>query len=136
MTPNRAVLIGLSDRDARGPALRERLAGWVEQLGYEPAVVQDGRISISRVLERRCAATLLESGLVAESGEKVWRRVRPILGRRLVLMAREPRSDMFFEALQTGVGALLRLPARESMVRAAICAATGDANVAGYVHTR
>jgi DNA-binding response OmpR family regulator len=124
MIPNRTVLIGLNDRPDRSVELRERFADWVERLGYEPAVATDGRTAVAWVEERPLAASLVDSDLLGDMGEEVWRRVRPILGRRLVLMAREPRSDIIFEALRSGVGALLPLPARECMVRAAIQAAT------------
>jgi len=125
MTLHPSVLIGLSARDARRDALGERVAEWVRHLGYEPALTDDGAETLTWVQERVFAATLLDCRLAADTGERVWRRVRPIAGRRLVLMAREPRTDLWFEALRAGVGALLPLPPRESTVRAALRAATG-----------
>lgn len=125
MTPHPSVLIGLCTRDERLEWLGERVAEWVRHLGYEPAVTHDGAETLRWVQERVFAATLLDSQLAEETGERVWRRVRPIAGRRLVLMAREPRTDLWFEALRAGVGALLPLPPRESTVRAALRAATG-----------
>lgn len=121
MTPSPSVLIGLSVSDDVG----ERVAGWVRHLGYEPTVTLGGCETLAWVQERAFAASLLDAGLVAEAGEPLWRRVRPIAGRRLVLMVREPRRDLWFEALGTGVGAVLPMPPEESMVRAALDAAVG-----------
>ena len=127
MTHHPSVLIGLRARDARREALGERVADWVRDLGYEPAVCEDGAETLTWVREHvhAFAATLLDSRLAADTGERVWRRVRPIAGRRLVLMAAEPRTDLWFEALRAGVGAVLPLPPREATVRAALEAATG-----------
>ena len=117
--------IGLSACEVHREGLGERVASWVRHLGYETTVTEDGAQTLAWVEKRVFAAHLLDSRLVAETGERVWRRVRPIVGRRLVLMARQPRSDLFFEALRVGVGALLPLPPREATVRAALRAATG-----------
>ena len=125
MTLHPSVLIGLSARDVCRERLGERVAEWVRHLGYEPAVTNDGAETLAWVQERVFAATLLDCRLAADTGERVWRRVRPIAGRRLVLMAREPRTDLWFEALRAGVGAVLPLPPREATVRAALRAATG-----------
>lgn len=125
MTLHPSVLIGLSAHDARREELGERFAEWVRHLGYEPAVTDDGAQTLTWMQERVFAAALLDCRLAADTGERVWRRVRPIAGRRLVLMAREPRSDLWFEALRAGVGAVLPLPPREATVRAALRAATG-----------
>jgi len=121
MTLHPSVLIGLCDREVRG----ERVAEWVRHLGYEAAVTDDGTETLAWVRQRVFAAHLLDSRLVADTGEEVWRTVRPIVGRRLVLMAREPRTTLWFEALRAGVGAVLSLPPREEAVRAALAAATG-----------
>lgn len=125
MTPNRSVLIGTNVADAGDEELGDRLAGWVRDLGYEPTVSIDGGQTLAWVEERVFAVSLVDCRLVAETGEQVWRRVRPIMGRRLVLMAREPRNDLWFEALRAGVGALLPMPPREVTVRAALLAVTG-----------
>ena len=125
MTLHPSVLIGLSARDARREALGERVAEWVRHLGFEPSLSEDGAETLTWVRERAFAATLLDSRLAADTGERIWRSVRPIAGRRLVLMAREPRTDLWFEALRAGVGAVLPLPPREAAVRAALRAATG-----------
>ena len=103
MTLHPSVLIGLSVSDGVG----ESVAGWVRQLGYEPTVTLGGGETLAWVQEHACAASLLDAGLVAETGERVWRRVRPIVGRRLILMVREPRRDLWFEALGAGIGAVL-----------------------------
>jgi DNA-binding response OmpR family regulator len=125
MTPHPSVLIGLSGHGARRQAQRERIAGWVRHLGYEPTVTEDGAAALAWVRDHVFAAHLLDEQLGTDSGERVWRRVRPVLGRRLVLMVEEPRTNHWFEALRAGVGAVLPLPPREATVRAAIVAATG-----------
>jgi DNA-binding response OmpR family regulator len=124
MTPSPSILVGLSDREARGLSLGKRLAGWVEDLGYEAALTTDAGQTLAWLEQRAFAASLLDFRLVADTGEQVWRRVRPVLGRRLVLMVREPRNDIWFDALRSGVGAVLPLPVREPAVRAALLAAT------------
>ena len=50
----------------------------------------------------------------------VWRRIRPIAQRRVVLMARESGRNLWFEALRTGVATVLPFPPREAMVQAAL----------------
>jgi len=125
MMPRPSVLIGLGGHDTRDRDWRSRVAGWVRRWGYEAAVTDDGPQALAWTRERAFAASLVECGLVAETGESVWRTVRPIVGRRLVLMAREPGKEIWFEALRAGVGAVLLLPPEEVVVRAALLAATG-----------
>jgi len=125
MMPNPSVLISLRSATASDRDLGERLVGWVRRLGFDPAVASDGRQVVDRVRRRPFAATLVEYGVVGEGGVDAWRVIHPLLGRRLVLMTREMRRDLWFEALREGVGAVLPLPPREAMVRAALCAATG-----------
>ena len=127
MTLHPSVLIGLSARDAGREVLGERVAAWVRRLGYEPTLSEDGAETLRWVRECAFAATLLDSRLAADTGERIWRTVRPIAGRRLVLMAREPRTDLWFEALRAGVGAVLAVPPSEAAVRAALRAETGAA---------
>ena len=124
MKRNPSVLIGLGTTPEED--VRERLIGWVRHLGYEPAVADDGPTALAWAQERPFAASLLDCGVVADGGIQVWRSVHPVLGRRLVLMVREARRDVWFEALRRGVGAVLPLPPRERMVKAALHAATGD----------
>jgi DNA-binding NtrC family response regulator len=126
MMPNPSVLIGLRGNAPQDLDVRDRLTGWVRHLGYEPAVADDGPTALAWAQERPFVASLLDCGVEAERGIQVWRSVHPVLGRRLVLMVREARRDVWFEALCRGVGAVLPLPARERMVKAALHAATGD----------
>ncbi|MHC5010421.1 MAG: ANTAR domain-containing protein [Planctomycetota bacterium] len=120
MTRHPSVLISLPESRHR-----DRLERWVAGMGYLPSVTADSSETVAWVRERRFVASLLDSGLASRSGERVWRVVRPVLGRRLVLVAETPSRTLWFEALRSGVGAVLPLPARESMVRAALAAATG-----------
>ena len=117
MTPHPAVLIGLEEH-----ALRDRLAGWVRRLGYDARATADGRETLAWVRTGAFVASFLDAGLGAPEGDAVWRVVRPIVGHRLVLMARERNNDLWFEALRSGVGTVLPLPPEECMVRAALAA--------------
>jgi DNA-binding response OmpR family regulator len=104
------------------PDLGDRIAGWVRGWGYEVRVTSDG-VEAVRVLHRESfVATFLDSRLGGAQGETVWRVVRPILGRRLILMAGELSNEFWFEALRAGVGTVLPLPPAERMVRAALAA--------------
>jgi hypothetical protein len=117
MTPNPSVLIAMVQDDLRG-----RLAGWVRSLGYEPRATGDGRETVAWARSESFVASFLDSGLGEAEGETVWRVVRPIVGRRLVLVARERTNDLWFEALRWDVGTVLPMPPEESMVRAALAA--------------
>lgn len=123
MTRSPQVLIGWSSLDAGSEDVRERVRGWISDLGYVPDVTMDAREMVAWVRERVFVASLLDCRLAEETGEPIWRGVRPIVGHRLVLMAREIANPMWFEALRAGVGALLPLPPEEGMVRAALRAA-------------
>lgn len=130
MTPHPSVLIGYRPRGTAEEALRARIVAWVRDLGFDTALAEDGLETRSRVHRHVFAATLLDSamlegGVTTEIGTQVWRSVHPVLGRRLVLMVREVPRGLWFEALRDGVGAVLPLPPREGMVRAALRAATG-----------
>src|SRR5687767_6945735 len=119
-----AVLIGTEVLD-----LGERIAGWVRALGYEVWVTRDG-VEAVRTLHRGAfqngpfAASFLDEQFGGAGGESIWRVVRPILGRRLILMARERSNELWFEALRSGVGTVRPLPPEEPMVRAALAAVT------------
>jgi DNA-binding response OmpR family regulator len=119
MTPTPSVLVGL-----RPGSVRDELVGWIRSLGYDTAVAQDGRETVAWVRGRPIVASFLESGWGAEEGRTVWRVVRPIVGRRLVLMAWERPYDLWIEALRAGVGAFLPLPAEPATVKAALRAVT------------
>jgi DNA-binding response OmpR family regulator len=119
MMQNPAVLVGL------GPGnVRDQLVGWIRRLGYETTVAADGRETVALARERPVVASFLDSGWGTDEGRTVWRVVRPIVGRRLVLMAWERTYDLWIEALKAGVGALLPLPAEPATVQAALVAVT------------
>jgi DNA-binding response OmpR family regulator len=120
MEPNLPVLLGLRASD-----VRDRLRGWIERLGYETHVTEDGVETLAWFSRRPFAASLLGWGIAASAGEPVWRVVRPIAGRRLVLLIEQERKDLWFEALSGGVGAVLPLPPVQATVEAALAAATG-----------
>ncbi len=121
MTPAPSVLIGLAPTQTD---LRSRLVGWVREMGYEPSVAADGPQAVAWAHQRVFAASLLACGVEAAAGVEVWRSVHPVLGRRLVLMVRDPRRDLWFEALEEGVGAVLPIPPEQPMVREALRVAT------------
>lgn len=126
MTLQPAVLISLRDEVPFGGDLERRLVDWVRELGYEPQVANGGPEAVAWVRRRPYAASFCDCETEAATGVEAWRSIHAVLGRRLVLMVREPRRDLWFEALREGVGALLPLPPREPMVRAALSAAIGD----------
>jgi DNA-binding response OmpR family regulator len=120
MTPNPSVFVGLPAGDAR-----DRLVGWIRDQGYETDGASDGGETVARVRVRTFAASFLDSGMEALEGGTVWRVVHRIVGRRLVLMARERRNELWFEALRAGVATVLPLPPEEVTVRAALAAVIG-----------
>jgi DNA-binding response OmpR family regulator len=117
MRPVPAVLVGTQALE-----LGQRIACWVRSLGYEVRVTQDGVEAVRTLHLEPFAASFLDDQLGGEGGESIWRVVRPILGRRLILMARERSNEFWFEALRSGVGTVLPLPPDEPSVRAALAA--------------
>jgi CheY-like chemotaxis protein len=115
MMPSPSVLVGLPAGEGR-----DRLVGWIRGEGHETVVADDGPDTVRWLRRHVFAAFFLDSEMDAVRGVPVWRTVRPIVGRRMVLMAREWRSDLWFEALRAGVGTVLPLPAQEPTVRAAL----------------
>jgi hypothetical protein len=126
MTPHPAVLISLRRELPLGDQLERQLVDWVRAFGFEPEVAPGGPEAVAWVRERPYAASLFDWRVEMGLGAAAWRSIHAVLGRRLVLMAPEPRRDLLFEALGEGVGAVLPLPPRPPMVRAALSAATGD----------
>ena len=122
MTPNPAVLVvGLRTDAESGDALE----GWVRGLGFETRFTTHPREARSWLGQEDYAASFVDSDLGLGEGEAVWRTLRPAVARRTVLLARDRRRDLWFEALRTGVATVLPLPLHESMVRAALKAVTG-----------
>ncbi len=117
MAPTLPVLVGTQALD-----LGAALAGWIRRSGFEVEVSADGACAVRALQRSPFAASFLDAGFELRAGEPVWRVVRPILGRRLILMARQRHNELWFEALQAGVGSVLPLPAAEPMVRAALAA--------------
>jgi CheY-like chemotaxis protein len=117
MLPAPAVLVGTEVQD-----LGQRIACWVRALGYQVWVTRDGVEAVHQLTHGPFAASFLDDQFGGARGETIWRVVRPILGRRLILMARERSNELWFEALRSGVGTVLPLPPEEPMVRAALSA--------------
>jgi DNA-binding NtrC family response regulator len=104
--------------------LREPLEGWVRRLGFRTRFTTDVREAVAWLSREDFAASIVDSWLGRDEGEEVWRTIRPVFARRTVLLARDHHRGLWFEALRSGVATVLPLPARESMVRAAVAAAT------------
>lgn len=121
MIPARSVFIGTPARD-----VGLEIAGWVRSLGYEVEVGLDGACAVQALHRGAFAASFLDHQLGAAEGQTIWRVVRPIVGRRLILMARERNNELWFEALRSGVGSVLPLPPARPMVEAALAAVAAD----------
>lgn len=122
MLAARTVLVGSPVLDVGAT-----IAGWVRRWGYEAQVLRDGGDAVQALRFGRYAASFLDVRLLDTSAqvaerEPVWRVVRPVVGRRLILMARECSNELWFEALKAGVGTVLPLPPGERMVQAALAA--------------
>ncbi len=126
MTPHPAIMLGLRADDRE---LRDPLEDWVRRLGFQTRFTTDVREAVAWLRREDFAASIVDSDLGRDEGEPVWRTLRPVFARRTVLLARGelaggPGRGLWFEALRSGVATVLPLPARESMVRAAVAAAT------------
>jgi DNA-binding NtrC family response regulator len=120
MTPHPSVLLGLRDRH-----LRDRLDGWMSDWGFRTRFTDDADEVIDWLGQEFHAVSFIDSEMERPAGEAVWRTVRPAAARRVVLMARDRRRDLMFEALRFGVATVLPLPPEEAMVRAALVVASG-----------
>ena len=125
MTPHPSVLLGLQERDLSDRDLCDRLDGWVRHCGFRTEFTADADEAMRWLRRDTFAASFLDSGMERAEGEAVWRLVRPAAARRMVLMVRERRRDLWFEALRFGVATVLPMPPREVMVRAALSAVSG-----------
>lgn len=120
MTPHPSVLLGLRDSD-----LGDRLGGWVRDRGFRTCFTDDAREAIDRLRNESFTASFLDSEMGCPEGQAVWRLLQPVLARRVVLMARDRRRELLFEALGFGVATVLPLPPVEAMVSAALSAVSG-----------
>jgi DNA-binding NtrC family response regulator len=124
VTPNPAILLGLRAADSEDRSLRDQLEGWVRGCGYRTRFTADAHEAISWLDQEDFAATFVDSDLGRDEGQALWRMIRPVAARRVVLLARSGGRNLWFEALRTGVATVLPLPPREAMVQAAVRAAT------------
>ena len=111
MAPVPAVLVAVgpdvqSDRQVRGD-----LEDWVWGVGFRPrfAVDADQAVTWLREAADAFAASLLDIRLGAQ-GAPTWQQVGPWVGRRLILLLREQRRTVWFEALRSGAGAVVPHP--------------------------
>ncbi|MDA1195499.1 MAG: hypothetical protein O2894_09990 [Planctomycetota bacterium] len=128
MTLHPAVLVGLRPEPGLAPVreLGADLDGWVRRLGFSTRISTDAREVRSWLGKEQFAVSFVDSDLGLDDGEPVWRTLRPQTARRTVLLVRERRRDLWFEALRTGVATVLTLPLHESVVRAAFRAVVGE----------
>ena len=124
MTPHPAVLLSLRASDSGDRDLRDRMEGWVRRCGFRTRFTADAHEAVSWLEQEAFAATFVDSDLGLAEGEAVWRIIRPLAEQRVVLMARDRRRALWFEALRKGVATVLPMPPREAMVQAALAAAT------------
>lgn len=120
MTLSRPVLIGL-----RPSPFRDSLDGWVRGQGLDTFVTARGAEAVGWVRERPDAVSFVDRDLGQVGGVEVWRVVRPIVCRRLVLMAQQRTRDLWFSALAEGVGSVLPLPTEREVVMTALRLASG-----------
>jgi DNA-binding response OmpR family regulator len=132
MTPNPAVLVAGLRTDAESGGALE---GWVRSLGFETRFTTNAYEARSWLGQEDYAASFVDCDLGLGEGEAVWRTLRPAVARRTVLLARDRRRDLWFEALRSGVATVLPLPLHESMVLAAIEAVTGRSGAGPRTHT-
>lgn len=125
MVPSPTVLLTLRSDAPEDRSLAERLSAWVDAFGFRACVTADPGEARSRLEHERFAALFLDSGLSAPEGQPLWRMMRISPAWRVVLMARHPRRDVWFEALQRGVVAVLPWPPQQGCVQAGLAAACG-----------
>ena len=132
MTTNPAVLVGLR----AGEVLEGDLESWVRGLGFDTHITTSVREVRSWLGQADYAASFVDCDLGVAEGEAVWRTLRPAAARRTVLLARDRRRDLWFEALRTGVATVLTLPLHETTVRAALEAVVGRPGAGPRTSTR
>lgn len=132
MNANPAVLVGLR----AGEGLEDDLESWVRDLGFETRITTSAREVRTWLGQADYAASFVDCDLGVAEGEAVWRTLRPAVARRTVLLTREARRDLWFEALRTGVATVLTLPLHETTVRAALQAVVGPGGAGPRTSTR
>lgn len=117
-----SVLVGLRPGVGIDAGVQDAMDEWVRACGYEPRFTAEAEEAESWLREERdgFAASFLDADMARPQGEVTWRVVRPWVGRRLVLVMREQRRDLWFEALRAGVGTVLSWPPNDATVRAAL----------------
>jgi len=124
--PTLSVLISLSEGlGDEISTVRDRLEDVVRGRGYAPRFTTDAHETVAWIRDERFAVSFVDSEMEVHAGGRIWRVLRPLVGRRMVLMTRERRQDVWFEALQHGIAAVLPLPPRTQAVTAALEAAVG-----------
>jgi DNA-binding NtrC family response regulator len=98
------------------------MAGWLRGEGYLPRVTEAAIETVEWVRSEPDAVSFVDSGLGRLDGEEAWRVVRRVLGPRprLVLMAQHRSKELWFEALEAGVGSVLPLPTERPVVLEAL----------------
>ncbi|MDJ0973120.1 MAG: hypothetical protein QNJ98_01495 [Planctomycetota bacterium] len=127
MTPRGSVLIGFRREMADADEVRTHLEDWVGELGFETRVTVDPQEAVDWAHREPFTAGFVDAGWEVTRGQSIWRVLQPVLARRMVLMTRTGRRDLWFEALRYGVAAVLPLPPEPSSVRAALRAAAPEA---------
>ena len=115
MTSKGVALVGL-----RAGPFRGEMERWLSDAGYTTRVTDVARVAVEWA---RGGANVwfVETDLGPVDGEQVWRVVRRTCGgQRLVLMAPNRTKELWFEALEAGVGSLLPLPTGRESVLAAL----------------
>lgn len=122
MEAHPSVLVGLRPELGDDHDLRDSLGNWVRACGYQPRFTARAQEAESWLRDEKeaFAASFLDAEMGQVEGRVTWRVVRPWVGRRLVLVVRERRRDLWFEALRAGVGTILSCPPEEATVRAAL----------------
>lgn len=122
MEAHPSVLVGLCPDLGEEHDLQQSLGGWVQACGFQPRFTARADEAESWLRDEReaFAASFLDAEMGLGEGRVTWRVVRSWVGRRLVLVVRERRRDLWFEALRAGVRTVLTCPPEEATVRAAL----------------
>ncbi len=126
MLPAPTVLVAVGQDVQADARARRDLEGWVRGSGFRPRFAADANQAVAWLHEEPTTfvAGVLDSELGSGS-EPTWQRVGPLLGRRLVLLLRAERRTIWFEALRSGVGAVVPHPWVEATLVEALAVATG-----------